>query len=155
MVGNVNRTQSLDQTRKREAGAKQVSLTQILKCLKVSKYLPWKSIIILTWCWGTNQKYCASQQGDCKHIGYCDPNATCKKKANVSSNDDIEDQAMWLLAEVYDLVKTFPFQVGKFGQYWQCECNKGWSGGLDNEWINVFKNANQIQTQMNTQIIQI
>merc|ERR1712108_28188 len=48
----------------------------------------------------TNQKYCASQQGDCKHIGYCDPNATCKKKAN----------------------------VGKFGQYWQCECNKGWSG---------------------------
>merc|ERR1712013_516441 len=41
----------------------------------------------------TNQKYCASQQGDCKHIGYCDPNATCKKKAN----------------------------VGKFGQYWQCE----------------------------------
>merc|ERR1712109_111175 len=24
----------------------------------------------------TNQKYCASQQGDCKHIGYCDPNAT-------------------------------------------------------------------------------
>merc|ERR1711974_342626 len=31
----------------------------------------------------TNQKYCASQQGDCKHIGYCDPNATCKKKANV------------------------------------------------------------------------
>ena len=40
MVGNVNRTQSLDQTRKREAGAKQVSLTQILKCLKVSKYLP-------------------------------------------------------------------------------------------------------------------
>ena len=49
---------------------------------------------------GTNQKYCASQQGDCKHIGYCDPNATCKKKAN----------------------------VGKFRQYWQCECNKGWSG---------------------------
>ena len=109
MVGNVNRTQSLDLIRKREADAKQVSLTQILKCLKVSKYLPWKSIIILTWCWGTNQKYCASQQGDCKHIGYCDPNATCKKKANVSSNDDIEDQAMWLLAEVYDLVKTFPF----------------------------------------------
>jgi len=32
----------------------------------------------------TNQKYCASQQGDCKHIGYCDPNATCKNKANVS-----------------------------------------------------------------------
>merc|ERR1712244_46378 len=48
----------------------------------------------------TNQKYCASQQGDCKHIGYCDPNATCKKKAN----------------------------VGKFGQYWQCECNKGYTG---------------------------
>ena len=47
-----------------------------------------------------------------------------------------------MLAEVYDLVKTFPFQVGKFGQYWQCECNKGWSGGLGNEWINVFKNAN-------------
>merc|ERR1712241_419568 len=67
----------------------------------------------------TNQKYCASQQGDCKHIGYCDPNATCKKKANVGSNDNIEDQAMLLLAEVYDLVKTFPFQVGKFGQYWQ------------------------------------
>merc|ERR1712147_598955 len=43
---------------------------------------------------------CASQQGDCKHIGYCDPNATCKKKAN----------------------------VGKFGQYWQCECNKGYTG---------------------------
>merc|ERR1712033_70270 len=48
----------------------------------------------------TNQKYCTSQQGDCKHIGYCDPNASCKKKAN----------------------------VGKYGQYWQCECNKGWSG---------------------------
>merc|ERR1712203_322986 len=71
VVGNVNRTQSLDQTRKREADAKQGPT-----------------------------KYCASQQGDCKHIGYCDPNATCKKKAN----------------------------VGKFGQYWQCECNKGWSG---------------------------
>ena len=38
-------------------------------------------------CPGTNQKYCASQQGDCKHIGYCDPNATCKKKANVSFRD--------------------------------------------------------------------
>merc|ERR1712200_295767 len=47
-----------------------------------------------------SKKYCASQQGDCKHIGYCDPNATCKKKAN----------------------------VGKFGQYWQCECNKGYTG---------------------------
>ena len=92
---------------------------------------------------GTNQKYCASQQGDCKHIGYCDPNATCKKKANVSIYDDIHlcltleifmcsacdsgylesfllPCAMWLI---------FPnAQVGKFGQYWQCECNKGWSG---------------------------
>jgi len=50
----------------------------------------------------TNKKYCASQQGDCKHIAKCDPNATCKKKA----------------------------KVGKFGQYWQCQCNKakGWSG---------------------------
>ena len=38
-------------------------------------------------CPGTNQKYCASQQGDCKHIGYCDPNATCKKKANMSFCD--------------------------------------------------------------------
>merc|ERR1712243_150278 len=50
----------------------------------------------------TNKKYCASQQGDCKHIAKCDPNATCKLKA----------------------------KVGKFGQYWQCQCNKakGWSG---------------------------
>jgi len=50
----------------------------------------------------TKKTYCESQQGDCKHIAKCDPNATCKKKEN----------------------------VGKFGQYWQCECNKGegWSG---------------------------
>merc|ERR1719347_2318018 len=50
----------------------------------------------------TNQKYCASQQGDCRHIAKCDPNATCKFKA----------------------------KVGKYGQYWQCQCNKaqGWSG---------------------------
>merc|ERR1711953_717186 len=56
-----------------------------------------------------NQNYCTSQQGDCKHIAYCDPNATCKKKSN----------------------------VGKFGQYWRCECNKGWSGNgiqcMDND----------------------
>jgi len=48
----------------------------------------------------TNQKYCVSQQGDCKHIAKCDPNATCKKKA----------------------------KVGKYGQFWQCECNRGFSG---------------------------
>merc|ERR1712179_259740 len=50
----------------------------------------------------TKQNYCVSQQGDCKHIAKCDPNATCKKKEN----------------------------VGKYGQYWQCECDKaeGWRG---------------------------
>merc|ERR1711973_716329 len=48
----------------------------------------------------TRRRGAAAKQGDCKHIGYCDPNATCKKKAN----------------------------VGKFGQYWQCECNKGYTG---------------------------
>merc|ERR1712112_776817 len=48
----------------------------------------------------TKKTYCESQQGDCKHIAKCDPNATCKKKEN----------------------------VGKYRQYWQCECNKGWSG---------------------------
>merc|ERR1712121_97554 len=47
-----------------------------------------------------NQNYCVSQQGDCKHIAKCDPNATCKKKA----------------------------KVGKYGQFWQCECNRGFSG---------------------------
>merc|ERR1712025_759602 len=33
----------------------------------------------------TNQKYCESQQGDCKHIAKCDPNATCKKKRILAS----------------------------------------------------------------------
>ena len=29
----------------------------------------------------------------------------------------------------YAMCMNFPpIQVGKFGQYWQCECNKGWSG---------------------------
>ena len=80
-VGNASRTPSLAQTQRREAAVKQVGF-------KWRKILP--KVTMSTnktqnvQCPGTNQKYCASQQGDCKHIGYCDPNATCKKKANVS-----------------------------------------------------------------------
>lgn len=47
-----------------------------------------------------NQNYCKSQQGDCKHIPACDVNAECKFKEKVS----------------------------RYVSYWQCECEKGFTG---------------------------
>ena len=81
-AGNASRTPSLDQTQRREAVAKQVRKWP--KFPTHPKYTRVPISLQNYQCPGTNQKYCASQQGDCKHIGYCDPNATCKKKANVS-----------------------------------------------------------------------
>ena len=81
-AGNASRTPSPDQTQRREAVAKQVRKWP--KFPTHPKYTRVPISLQNYQCPGTNQKYCASQQGDCKHIGYCDPNATCKKKANVS-----------------------------------------------------------------------
>jgi len=48
----------------------------------------------------TNVAYCKSQQGDCKHIAKCDINAECKYQS----------------------------KVGKFGKYFACKCNSGFTG---------------------------
>jgi len=47
-----------------------------------------------------NKNYCESQQGDCQHIPYCDPNAKCKLSS----------------------------KVGKFNSYWQCKCQSPYEG---------------------------